>query len=371
MRQYTNPLFNSIVISLIASLAVLLPFEAAAQTPIPNFNARQSMDTDFLLMRQNEIPTFHHTYDDWIQYAPGVAVVGLKVSGLPGMTKVGRFAVSSGFSVVIMAAMVNGVKYAVKRERPDLSARNSFPSGHTATAFMTATILHKEYGWKYPWISMLGYTTATVTAASRILNNKHWMSDIIGGAAIGIGSVHLGYYLTGLIFKDKGFQDGFHRHLVYIDDNHKYWGADLKCGRRFILGKKDDKDASVLPFRGSVAAAEFEIPLMPMTGALVNVGCSSLVMKNDTSLNAYNAAAGLFWSLPFARILEVQAKGAIGYAWHKLGNGIDVQAALSFNVLAGENFKIKAFAEYETFCYSEQKPFINSFVVGWSTGFCW
>ena len=203
MRQHTNPLFNRIVLSLIIALAFLLPFEAAAQTPIPNFNARQSMDTDFLLMRQNEIPTFHHTYDDWIQYAPGVAVVGLKVSGLPGMTKVGRFAVSSGFSVVIMAAMVNGVKYAVKRERPDLSARNSFPSGHTATAFMTATILHKEYGWKYPWISMLGYTTATVTAASRILNNKHWMSDIIGGAAIGIGSVHLGYYLTGLIFKDS------------------------------------------------------------------------------------------------------------------------------------------------------------------------
>ena len=196
-----NISFGLIIFYCIIGLAFLFPFNAEGQTPIPDFNVRQSMDTDFMLMRQNEIPTFRHTYDDWIQYAPGVAVVGLKVSGLPGMTKAGRFAVSSAFSVAIMAAMVNGVKYTVKRERPDLSARNSFPSGHSATTFMTATILHKEYGWKYPWISILGYTTATVTGASRILNNKHWMSDIIGGAAIGIGSVHLGYYLTGLIFK--------------------------------------------------------------------------------------------------------------------------------------------------------------------------
>ena len=366
-----NISFGLIIFYCIIGLAFLFPFNAEGQTPIPDFNVRQSMDTDFMLMRQNEIPTFRHTYDDWIQYAPGVAVVGLKVSGLPGMTKAGRFAVSSAFSVAIMAAVVNGVKYTVKRERPDLSARNSFPSGHSATTFMTATILHKEYGWKYPWISILGYTTATVTGASRILNNKHWMSDIIGGAAIGIGSVHLGYYLTGLIFKEKGLQEGWHRHLVFIDDNHKYWGADLKCGRRFILSNKENKDNSILPFRGSAASAEVEIPLMPMTGIIANIGCNSLVFKNNTSMNAYNALAGLYWTLPFARILEVQAKGAIGYAWHKLGNGIDVQLTASFNILAGENFKMKAFAEYETFSFSEQKPFLNSFVLGWSTGFCW
>ena len=110
---------------------------------------------------------------------------------------------------------------------------------------------------------------------------------------------------------------------------------------------------------------------MPMTGIIANIGCNSLVFKNNTSMNAYNALAGLYWTLPFARILEVQAKGAIGYAWHKLGNGIDVQLTASFNILAGENFKMKAFAEYETFSFSEQKPFLNSFVLGWSTGFCW
>ena len=105
--------------------------------------------------------------------------------------------VSDVFSVGAMAVTVNGLKYTIKRMRPDGSRRNSFPSGHTATAFMTATMLHKEYGWRSPWFSIGGYTAAAVTGVSRLLNNRHWMTDIAAGAAIGIGSVHLGYFITG------------------------------------------------------------------------------------------------------------------------------------------------------------------------------
>ncbi len=108
-----------------------------------------------------------------------------------------------------------------------------------------------------------------------------------------------------------------------------------------------------------------------MTGITASAGCSSLTFRDDSSFNMYNALAGVYWSYPFARVMEVQAKAAIGYAWHRLGNGIDMQAAVLLNLFTGQNFKIKAFAEYETFSFSEQKPFLNSFLVGWSTGFCW
>lgn len=54
--------------------------------------------------------------------------------------------VSDAFSATLLAAAVNGIKYTAKVPRPDGSSRNSFPSGHTAVAFMGATILHKEYG---------------------------------------------------------------------------------------------------------------------------------------------------------------------------------------------------------------------------------
>ena len=75
-----------------------------------------------------------------------------------------------------MAGLVNGIKYTASEMRPDGSTRNSWPSGHTATAFMAATILHKEYGLtRSPWYSVGAYTLATATGVMRVLNNRHWM----------------------------------------------------------------------------------------------------------------------------------------------------------------------------------------------------
>lgn len=359
------------IITFLLSLIIGSSYVADGQTISQTSPFKLSIDTDFMQMRFNDAPNFRCGYDDYTQYAPGIALIGMKAFGVAGMTKIGRFAVSTAFSTALMVGVTNGIKYSVRRLRPDQSSHNSFPSGHTATSFLTATLLHKEYGWKYPWVSILGYSVATLTGATRILNNRHWMSDVVAGAAIGIGSVHLGYYLAGLIYKEKGLREEWHRHPFEYETERGLWGASLNCGRRFILGKKEYKDASILPFRGSSANAEVEIPLIPMTGITASVGCSSLTFRDDSSFNMYNALAGVYWSYPFARVMEVQAKAAIGYAWHRLGNGIDMQAAVLLNLFTGRNFKIKAFAEYETFSFSEQKPFLNSFLVGWSTGFCW
>ena len=77
-------------------------------------------------------------------------------------------------------------------------------------AFMAATMLHKEYGTtRSPWYSIGGYTVATATAVSRMLNNKHWLSDVMVGAGIGILSTEVGYFLTDLIFKDKGLTHSY------------------------------------------------------------------------------------------------------------------------------------------------------------------
>lgn len=75
---------------------------------------------------------------------------------------------------------------------------------------MAATMLHKEYGTtRSPWYSIGGYTVATATAVSRMLNNKHWLSDVMVGAGIGILSTEVGYFLTDLIFKDKGITHSY------------------------------------------------------------------------------------------------------------------------------------------------------------------
>lgn len=148
---------------------------------------------------------FHNTADNYLQYSPLILTTGLKIAGVQGRSSWGRYAVSVAASYAVMAAMVNSIKYTVKEKRPDGSTSNSFPSGHTATAFAAATILHKEYGMtRSPWYSIGGYMLATATGCMRILNNRHWLSDVFAGAGIGILSTELGYTLADLIFKRKG-----------------------------------------------------------------------------------------------------------------------------------------------------------------------
>lgn len=165
----------------------------------------------FRALRNRYIPTFQKHYDDYLQYIPAAVMLGLKVSGVEGRSSWGRMLTSDAFSAILMAASVNAIKSTTKVMRPDGSSHNSFPSGHSATAFMAATMLHKEYGLtRSPWYSIGAYSIATVTAVSRQLNNRHWLSDIMVGAGIGILSTEFGYYFADLIFKDKGIK---HRNL--------------------------------------------------------------------------------------------------------------------------------------------------------------
>lgn len=336
-----------------------------------------SFDDDFRQMRYNIDPALRYRVDDWSQYVPAVVLVGLKAAGYEGRTSWGRMLVSDAFSGAIMAGLVNGLKYSVRRPRPDGSARNSFPSGHTATAFMTAAMLHKEYGWRSQWFSIGGYTVAALTGVSRVLNNRHWVTDVMAGAAIGISSVHLGYFLADLIFKDRYISEAYGTPDMFgYDPEHKYYEAGLFFARRFVLGNKADKEAGLLPFRGGVSGISLLIPLIPQTGVAFRGSVNSLSFKGgDTgqymSMNMYNVLAGGYWVYPFPKYIEFDLKVMIGYAWHRAGNGLDMLGEAGIALRAGENFRIKAFAEYETFSFSRQKPFVNSFLLGLSSSVCW
>lgn len=148
---------------------------------------------------------FKSEIDNYTQFSPYAVLVGCKLAGYEGRSNWGRLTVSTLLSNITMAAIVNSMKYSVKEMRPDNSTRNSFPSGHTATVFTAATILHKEYGLtRSPWFSIGGYAIATATGVMRVLNNRHWISDVMAGAGIGILSTELGYFAADLIFRNKG-----------------------------------------------------------------------------------------------------------------------------------------------------------------------
>lgn len=98
-----------------------------------------------------------------------------------------------GKSEAIMLAIVFPLKYATMMERPDGSDAHSFPSGHTAEAFVAATVVFREYRYKSPWYGIGAYTLAATVGAYRMINNKHWQSDVLVGAGIGMLSTNLVY----------------------------------------------------------------------------------------------------------------------------------------------------------------------------------
>ncbi|HVK62350.1 MAG TPA: phosphatase PAP2 family protein [Bdellovibrionales bacterium] len=86
-------------------------------------------------------------------------------------------------SLIVTILLVSALKAAIQRNRPDGSDDDSFPSAHTAMAFSTATVLNEFYGWKW---GVPAFMLAGLTAAARMQDNRHWLSDTVGGATIAI-----------------------------------------------------------------------------------------------------------------------------------------------------------------------------------------
>jgi hypothetical protein len=83
---------------------------------------------------------------------------------------------------ILTEMMVEPLKFSVRRLRPDGSNRQSFPSGHAAITFATATVIERHLGWRK---AVLGYVIASYVASSRLHDNVHYLSDVVFGAAVG------------------------------------------------------------------------------------------------------------------------------------------------------------------------------------------
>lgn len=145
--------------------------------------------------RDEWIPYFHHKADNYLQFAPIVAVYGLNLAGVKGKHDLRNRAALLFKSELLVAAITFPLKKITAVPRPDTGMRNSFPSGHTAQAFAAATFMSKEYGHLSIWYSVGAYAMAAGVGTMRIMNNRHWVSDVMAGAAVGILSTNL-VYLT-------------------------------------------------------------------------------------------------------------------------------------------------------------------------------
>lgn len=137
--------------------------------------------------------------DDVLQYTPMAASFLLKAAGVKCRSSWEQRLYKSGASFILCSGTTYLLKHSIHKMRPDGTDNRSFPSGHTAIAFSGATVLHKEFGKTSPWISVAGYTVATITAVDRVRRNRHHWDDVATGAAIGFLSAQASYWIVDKI----------------------------------------------------------------------------------------------------------------------------------------------------------------------------
>ncbi|MGL4292502.1 MAG: phosphatase PAP2 family protein [Bacteroidales bacterium] len=277
-------------------------------------------DDRYRSMRNDYVPRFDFGYDDYLQYSPGALVLGLKLAGVEGRSSWARMGVSDAFSIALCTGLVNSIKYSTKVMRPDGSTRNSFPSGHTAVAFMTATMLHKEYGMtRSPWYSIGGYSLALATGISRQLNNRHWVSDVMMGAAIGIFSTELGYFLADLIFKDRGIVRKDKDYRLY-DVNHNPSFLGVYMGVNFLMDKRrSNGDHIIEQAEGNTAAIEGAWFFNRNWGIGSRFGVTGVRLRVDDhlvdeSMNILSWMGGAYYSYPLSQYWALGVNLLGGYA---------------------------------------------------------
>ena len=140
----------------------------------------------------SSIRNYRYTFDDYIQYLPHVSYYGLSLLGAEAKNNYLDRTIVFGTSGLLVGTTALTLKHTVKRPRPGSGANTSFPSGHTAMAFWGAELVRHEYSWQW---GLAAYVTAGTVGFMRMYNNRHWFSDVMAGAGIGILGANIGYIL--------------------------------------------------------------------------------------------------------------------------------------------------------------------------------
>lgn len=131
---------------------------------------------------------FHTSVDNYLQFVPVAQIYLGKSFGFKTKNDFQHQTINIVIANAIMGAVVYATKYSVKEERPDQSNNLSYPSGHSAIAFTNAALLYYEFKDSNLLYASSGFLFATATGILRIANNKHYTSDVLAGAGLGLAS---------------------------------------------------------------------------------------------------------------------------------------------------------------------------------------
>ncbi len=140
--------------------------------------------------------------DDFLWAAPALSAYILDWSGIRSRHNLVDKTILLASSVLLTELCVQSLKYTTDEIRPDGSSNTSFPSGHTALAFVSAEFLYREYKEHSIWYGVAGYAVASSVGFLRMYNNKHWLTDVAAGAGFGMLCTKMTYWAYPLI-KEK------------------------------------------------------------------------------------------------------------------------------------------------------------------------
>ena len=136
-------------------------------------------------------------FDDYVQYVPVAFYLTLDFMGLEAKHSFGERVAVAAVTYIAVTALSQSIKHIVREPRPDTGSRNSFPSGHTTTAFASAVALWLENRK----IGLPAIVFSVIVAVSRLYFQVHYLTDVLAGAVSGILFALLAYYLVDLACK--------------------------------------------------------------------------------------------------------------------------------------------------------------------------
>ena len=141
---------------------------------------------------------FRTHLDDYTRYAPVATLVVANVAGVKAQHHWFDQTKNLAVSMILTDVFTRAIKNSVVKYRPDRSNDNAFPSGHTSIAFASGAAVYEEYKDTNAYLAYSGFGFAAVTGGLRLFNNKHYISDILAGAGIGILVTRLVYHFDYL-----------------------------------------------------------------------------------------------------------------------------------------------------------------------------
>lgn len=169
----------------------------------PVINDISKLDNRIMSHVHEKYPAFHSNAADYLMWAPSASVYAMDVLNVKTAHNFKQHLLLDAGSLAVTGALGFGMRILTRNIKSFNTDSTQFPSGHTANAFRGAEIFHQELKQKNNLLSYSGYVVATAVGVLRIYQKRHYFSQVVAGAGLGMLSTKLTYWIFDKITRSK------------------------------------------------------------------------------------------------------------------------------------------------------------------------